>query len=224
MQTGRPDREEGEAALMAMGDEQTLGSANLIVSSYFQFARETAAALRGDALGHREQAMIAVGIIIVVSAVEAYLNVAGRLRVEQDPRFEHGDRIRKDLEERVPLREKLKKWPMLLFGKRLDFSQGPGQEFLALLDRRHGLLHFPPSYESATVGNVTLRGLQDVTTFTSLRPGHLTRAHDTAEGMIAELIRPQGLSEERVLLATTHWTGRPPFPDELERARAADRS
>jgi membrane protein implicated in regulation of membrane protease activity len=49
-------------------------------------------------------------------------------------------------------------------------------------------------------------------------------AVNLAESMIFELIRLQDLSEERVLLAGTTWTGRPAFPEEPEAARSRDRA
>jgi hypothetical protein len=85
-------------------------------------------------------------------------------------------------------------------------------------------MHFTSTYDTLQVENVTLRGLTDMTRFYHLDAAAGRNAVDLAESTIFELIRLQGLSEERVLLAGTMWSGRPAFPQELETARARDRS
>ena len=203
--------------------ERTLASLNTIVSSYFDFARQTADQLRHPTPVSDVQLQVAVALIMLVGAVEAYLNIAGRMWIEQVPGFAHAEQIRQDLAQRRSFMRKLKTWPELLFGKPLDLSAGKMQAFLGLVERRNSLLHFTTTHESAGYDNVRIHGLADISFYASLKPEDLFAAIDTAEDAIGELIRQQGgLNEERVLMAKTYWSGRPVFPDELERARKLD--
>ena len=200
----------------------TLASPHSLVSHYFQFARRAADTVASEPFESDRCTHVAVIVIMVVGAVEAYLNALGRLWVEQDADFVHADRIRKDLENRVPFGKKLKTWPELLFGRRMEYGSGVPQEFLQLVELRNHLMHFTTTYDHVSYDNVTIKGLTDMTRFYSLVPEDGKSAVDLAECMIFELIRLQGLSEEHVLLAGTRWTGRPAFPEELEVARARD--
>jgi len=202
---------------------RTLASPNMIVSSYFDFARQTADQLRQPKPLMDVQFLVAVSIIMLVGAVEAYLNIAARSWIEQHHEFPHAAQIREDLASRRTFMRKLKTWPELLFGEPLDFSGGRMQTFLALVERRNSLLHFTTTHESAGYENVRIHGLADISFYASLTPSDLLKAIDAAEDAIGELIRAQGgLSEERVLMAKTYWSGRSVFPDELKRARQAD--
>jgi hypothetical protein len=201
-----------------------LASQNALVSHYFEFARHTVIESE-TAVPHPETpTYIAAAIILVVGAVEAYLNIAGRLTIEQQRDFSHAKRIQTDLDERVGFGKKLRTWPQLLFGQPLDFASGTPREFASLVELRNHLMHFTSTYDQIQLDNVTIRGVTDMTKFYQLDAAAGRAAVDLAECMIFDLIRLQGLSEERVLLAGTYWTGRPPSENELERARSRDRS
>lgn len=204
--------------------DTTLASQHALVSHYFQFARRTVIEAESLLPDSDRPTFIAAAIILVVGAVEAYLNIVGRLWVEQVPRFQHADRIRDDLERRVPFGKKLRTWPELLFGRPLALEAGTPKEFSELVELRNYLMHFTSTYDTLQVDNVTLRGLTDMTRFYRLDAAAGRNAIDIAEATIFELIRLQGLSEEHVILAGTMWTGRPAFPHELASARERDRS
>lgn len=202
--------------------DATMASPHSLVSHYFQFARRAADAVASEPFESDRCTQVAVVVIMVVGAVEAYLNAAGRLWVEQDADFVHAERIRRDLNNRAPFVKKLKTWPKLLFGRRVEYGSGVPQKFLQLVELRNHLMHFTITYDHVSYDNVTIKGLTDMTRFYSLVPEDGKAAVDLAECMIFELIRLQGLSEERVLLTGTLWTGRPALPEELETARARD--
>src|SRR6266487_4418331 len=203
--------------------ERTLASPNTIVSSYFDFARQSADQLRTPTPLQDVQLQVAVSLIMLVGAVEAYLNIAGRMWIEQHSELAHADQIRQDLAQRRSFMRKLKSWPELLFGKPLDLSSGKMRAFLGLVERRNRLLHFTTTHESMGYENVLIHGLADISFYASLTSADLLAGIDTAEDAIGELIRLQGgLNEERVLMAKTYWCGRPVFPEELEKARKID--
>ena len=202
----------------------TLASQHALVSHYFQFARRTVIEAESLPPDSDRPTFIAAVIILVVGAVEAYLNIVGRLWLEQVPNFEHADRIRDDLERRVPFGKKLRTWPQLLFGQPLALDAGTPKEFLELVELRNYLMHFTSTDDTLQVENVTVRGFTDMSRFYQLDAAAGRNAIDLAESTIFELIRLQNLSEERVLLAGTMWTGRPALPQELEAARARDRA
>ena len=199
-----------------------LATPQTLVSHYFQFSRRIVADATSQQFDSERCTNVAVAVIMVVGAVEAYLNAVARLRVEQNPSYEHDNQIRADLENRTPLRRKLKSWPEMLFGGKLDLGSGVPQEFLELVELRNHLMHFTTTYDQVQVDNLTIKGLTDLTRFYSLTPVDGQNAVNVAEQMILGLIRLQQLSEEEVLLAGTLWTGRPVFPPELEAARARD--
>src|SRR5262245_17049020 len=115
----------------------TLASQHALVSHYFQFARRTVSEAESLPPDSDRPTFIAAAIILVVGAVEAYLNILGRLWVEQVQGFEHTARIRADLESRVPFGKKLRTWPQLLFRQPLTFDVGTTKEFLDLVELRN---------------------------------------------------------------------------------------
>jgi hypothetical protein len=202
----------------------TLATPHALVSHYFEFARRTVIESESTALDSERPTYIAAAIILVVGAVEAYLNIAGRLMVEQKREFIHAGRIQDDLESKVSFGRKLRTWPELLFGRPLPMQAETPKAFLALVELRNHLMHFTSTYDHIEFGNVTIRGLTDMTKFYELDSTVGRAAVDLAESMLFELIRLQDLSEERALLAGTMWSGRPVSPEELEAARSRDRA
>ncbi|MBP1152362.1 hypothetical protein [Methylocaldum sp. RMAD-M] len=185
----------------------SLGSHNHIVWSYFDIARLIAHEAETSSSDSVKRSKSAVVFLMAVAAVEAYINIFGRMWVEQDTDFSHATQIRDDIKNKKFITYKIKTWPQLFFGKGLDLSQGAGQEFLALVEKRNRLMHFTSDYHTYQCENVTIKGLVDSTVFDSLTPKDAEKAIYVAESFIEAWIRLQGLKEQHVKAATAHWTG-----------------
>lgn len=185
----------------------SLAAHNSIVRSYFDIARTITQEAAGSASDADRRSKSAVSVLMVVAAVEAYINSFGRMWLEQEPDFIYAGKIVADLNERRPITHKIKTWPKLFFGKGLDLSGGIGQHFLELIEKRNHLMHFTSEYHAFQFENVTIKGLIDITAFDSLAPKDAEEAISIAERFIEAWIRLQGLEENRVKSATAHWTG-----------------
>lgn len=184
-----------------------LASHNHIVRSYFDIARKIAQEATGSISDADRRSKSAVSVFMAVVAVEAYINIFGRMWIEQAPDFINARNIVEDLNKRKSITHKIKTWPTLFFGKGLDLSGGIGQAFLELIEKRNRLMHFTSDYHTFQFENVTIKGLIDITTFDSLVPKDAEEAIYLAEGFIEAWIRLQELPENHVKSATAHWTG-----------------
>ena len=147
---------------------------------------------------------------MAVSAVETYLNVLARLWLDQNPEFEHRERIEHDLRTKKSLTRKLEEWPALLFGKSLSLGSGPRQIFRQFIERRNQLMHFSSESHTLEVENVRVSGLIDTTAYERLTSSDAKRAASSAEDFIEYLLQVQGIAKEQVPHALHHWVGRPP--------------
>ena len=185
-----------------------LASHNHIVRSYFDIARKITQEAAGSASDADRCSKSSVSLLMAVAAVEAYINIFGRMWIEQAPDFINAGKIVEDLNKRKPITHKIKTWPELFFGKGLDLSGGIGQDFLELIEKRNRLMHFTSDYRTVQFENVIIKGLIDSTAFDSLAPKDAEEAIYIAEGFIEVWIRLQeGLQENHVKSATAHWTG-----------------
>ena len=185
----------------------SLASHNHIVRSYFDIARMIAHEAKTSTFDSVKRSKSAVVVLTAVAAVEAYINVFGRTWVEQDPDFSYANQVQDDIQSKKSITHKIKTWPQLFFGKGLDLSQGSGQKFLALIEKRNRLMHFTSDYHTYQFENVTIKGLVDSTAFDSLVPKDAENAIYVAEGFIEAWIRLQGLEEKHIKAAAAHWTG-----------------
>lgn len=184
-----------------------LASHNYIVLSYFDIARKITQEAAGSASDTDRRSKSAVSVLMAVAAVEAYINIFGRMWIEQTPTFSNAGMIAEDLNKRKPITHKIRAWPKLFFGKGLDLSSGVGREFLDLIEKRNRLMHFTSEYHAVQFENITIKGLIDITAFDSLAPKDAEEAIYIAEGFIEAWIRLQGLQENHVKSATATWTG-----------------
>ena len=186
----------------------SLASHNHIVRSYFDIARKTAHEVVNSTLENDKCSKSAVTILMSVAAVEAYINIFGRMWVEQIPGFVHAKKILDDLKNRKFITYKIRTWPKFFFGKNLDLAHGGGRDFLELIEKRNYLLHFTSDYHTLQFENVTIKGLVDSTVFDSLTAADAVDAICKAEGFIEAWIRLQRLEEYNVVNATASWTGK----------------
>ena len=184
-----------------------LASHNHIVRSYFDVARKLTQEAADSTSDADRRSKSAVSVLMAVAAVEAYINIFGRMWISQIPNFINAGKIVEDLNKRKPITHKIKTWPKLFFGKGIDLSEGIGHDFLELIETRNRLMHFTSDYHTVQFENVTIKGLIDITAFESLTPEDAEEAIYIAEGFIEAWIRLQGFQEHHVKSATAHWTG-----------------
>jgi hypothetical protein len=184
-----------------------LAEHNYILRSYFDIARKIALEAAGSSSDGDKRSKTAVVVLMVVAAVEAYINIFGRMWTEQVHDFSHAEKICDDLKYKKFITHKIKTWPKLFFSKDLDLLQGIGKDFLELIEKRNRLMHFTSDYHTYQFENITIKGLIDSTVFDSLAPKDAEEAIYIAEGFIEAWIRLQGLEENHVKSATATWTG-----------------
>ena len=185
----------------------TYGSHNYIVNNYFRVARSLAHAEPETLLKDDAKGIYAASILMSVSAVEAFINIFGRLWVGQTPAFEHSDKINNDLLKKRFITQKIKEWPVLFFGKKLDLSQGIGQAFIELVDKRNMLMHYKSEHHSMEFEDFTINGVVDVSVFNHLTAKDATDAIEVSENFIAIWLKLQGFDSEHVNATTAMWTG-----------------
>jgi hypothetical protein len=95
----------------------------------------------------------------------------------------------------------------LFFGVKLDLSQGTGQEFIKLVDKRHMLMHFKSEHHSFGFDDFTINGVVDVSVFEQLTEKDAINAIVVSENFIAIWLKLQGFEVAHVNAATGMWTG-----------------
>lgn len=158
-----------------------------------------------QALAKKYSALV---VIVAVTAVETFLNVFFRVLVETEAHKVHKEWIAFDIQKRISIEDKLKKWPVALFGKSVQFDQGPGQKFQGLKKRRNFLVHFIAEHETLRVADISFHGLADTSEYDRLTKEHAIEALDVAEAMVEEVLKLSGLVGEELSDATHRWTGK----------------
>lgn len=201
---------------------KTLASPNTPVSGYFGAVRHLVRVARDTEWDSDRKALIALTIMMAVATVETFFNVWFRTFAQREPFAKHRDQLVADLNARIGIRQKVKEWPKLFFGRSMDFSPGVGQRFLQLVDKRNQLMHVTTSCETATLPGVTIHDLVDVTDYEALTLADAESAMRLAEEFLAAFFRFKGDTHEHVLHQLHLWLGRVPLDEEREHARALD--
>ncbi|MBX3332437.1 MAG: hypothetical protein KF722_18720 [Nitrospira sp.] len=197
----------------------SLAAHNSIVRSYFDIARKIAVEAADSLSEDDKRSRVSVVVVMAVAAVEAYINIFGRMWIAQAPDFIFAEKITDDLKSKRFITYKIKTWPKLLFSQDFDLLQGACKDFLELIEKRNRLMHFTSDYHTAQSGNVAIKGLIDIAAFDSLTPKDAEEAIHIAERFIEAWIRLQGIEGNHVMSATAHWTGNRTVSDELAQER-----
>lgn len=187
-----------------------LASRNALTCSYAGLAREFAHEAQAAATESESRDRAVAALTMAVAFVEAYVNVFARLWLDQNPVWPHRAAVEQDLRTQKSLGRKLEEWPMLFFGKSVDFGSGLGQRFKAVLITRNRLMHFLPDTHDFAHEGVVIRGLINVSDYNALSGAVAVDAVNTAEAFVGHLLFMQGLSPARVQHALHHWLGRVP--------------
>jgi len=193
-----------------MSKTKILSSPNKMVWAYFSSLRRMCNQVEGHSSDEHKKEDAALCVITAVTVVEIFLNVYFRILISEKLYKHAEEKIKNDLKIKVSLDRKLKEWPELVFGKKIDFSSGAGQKFVGLKKLRNGLVHFSSTWETIQLPGVNIQGLADTSAFDSLGEHSATQALKTAEEFLAEVFRLRGIKEKDIPGALHSWTGLPP--------------
>jgi hypothetical protein len=146
-----------------------------------------------------------------VTVVETFLNVFFRVTVSEEGRRHHEKGFLDDLANQCTLDHKIKKWPRKILGQEIDLKTGIGRDFMCLKSKRNALMHFTSSHETLNLGGLTIKGLANTSTFDELVPDNAVFALNTAEGIIALILRMNGATDQQLPWGIQLWTGKVPL-------------
>jgi len=191
---------------------KVLSTPNMMVWQYFQALRRLCFTIEQyqDQEKERTQQDAALATILGVTGVEIFMNVYFRVLVDEEPYKHAAMYVLDDLENQISLDKKIKNWPQVVLGRKLDLSSGAGQLFSGLKNLRNKLVHFSSSHESIELQDFKIQGMADTSVYTSLNARSAINALDVAERFICEIFRLRGISEHELPHALHSWTGKIP--------------
>ena len=189
---------------------KVLSSPNKMVWSYFSALRRMCYRVEECSSDGYKKEDAALCVITAVTVVEVFLNVYFRILISEKPYKHAEERIQNDLKRQAPLDRKLKEWPEVVFGNKIDYGSGAGQRFMELKNLRNGLVHFSNTWETIDVPGATIHGLADTSAFDSLGEHSAIQSLKTAEEFLAELFRLRGIKKADIPGALHSWTGLAP--------------
>lgn len=189
---------------------KNLSTPNRMVWFYFEALRRLCYRTENSAYDNHKKQDAALCVILAVTGVEVFFNVYFRVLVSEQPYEYAKRRILDDLKRRRSLDRKLKSWPRIVLGKKLNLGSGVGRDFMKLKELRNGLMHFSSSHESIEVLGLAIHGLADTTDYESLDEHAAVKALDTAENLICEVFRLRGADDTDLCHGLHSWTGKLP--------------
>lgn len=186
---------------------RALSSPNRVTWLLAESARELASeAESADDMGKTQRRAVAA-IVVAVACVESFINAQARLLLLRGNAFPRHAKLEREVKGRSPLGRKLKEWPRLMYEIDIDFEQGPGKAFKAVVEHRNKLMHFSTDVEAVATEGVEIHGLMDTTVFDDIEPMYAWSAVLAAEGFIEHLLRLAGTPSEEIPHALHHWLG-----------------
>lgn len=190
----------------------TLSSPNWIVREYFESLRHLVTEVRSaESDAHRRQ-RAALVVIMSVTAVEVFLNIWFRVRLEE----RHSQQeIKAFVRELMPprplsLEGKIRHWPNRYLGKELDQEAGAGAEFKELKTLRNSIVHFTSTHSTFKHSGIIIHGLADTSAYDSLSFESARHSLIVVEDFLTEIFHLAGASRENVPHMLHAWTGRVP--------------
>ena len=156
-----------------------------------------------------------MAILLSVTSVEAFINLYFRTLVEDAKYAQHRLMVLDDLTPSDGIRpkgleNKLKHWPPKILGKSFAWQKGVAHDFDRLRERRNALMHFTNSFETIEIPGIRIQGLADTACYDDLVKEDANAALRLAEGMLEEVFRLTGVSQENIPERLHAWTGQPP--------------
>lgn len=193
-----------------------LASPHSVVWGYFHSAVLLARSAVESESESDTKAYAASTVFLSVAAIEAYLSVLAKLWIDQTtgPLDPNHKKVSRDLERRRSLGYKIRNWPQMLFGRKIDPTLPAAKRFLECIELRNGLTHFESATYSQTMANLTLNGLVSNATFSSLNGDVCVESLLAAKNFLRYLVELQLPSEKsdnplRIESIVHGWTGLP---------------
>lgn len=192
-------------------EDRVHSSPNRMVWEYFQMLANAISRAESAANSDIERQETVVAIVVAVTAVEVFLNLFFRAVADENDYIKHKEWILHDIDKRITLDEKLKKWPLAVFGKGLSLGSKSAQSFMELKKLRNHIVHFTSNHETVVLGNtgIMLHGAADSTRYDSLNKKDAYKSRVAAWGIIEEIFMLRGLSQDDVSASMHVWCGMP---------------
>ena len=189
-------------------ENATYSTPNRIVWEYFLSLRLIEKSARDAPSPVLAMQQAALAIIMCVAVVDVFLNMWFRVKVEEMTDKECLKSFQKDIDKRISLGDKLKKWPERYLIKPLNLDVGPGKNFSEIKQLRNSIIHFTSNHESLKLTEeVIIHGLADTTNYDSLNASNATYALKTAEELVLEIFSLANLDPEQTSSVMHAWTG-----------------
>lgn len=192
-------------------ESRNLATPHSIIWEYYECLRRQINRIPENENDRTQKQELFLALILSVSVVEAFINAFFRVVVEEEGFSIHKDRLLKDVEDRISLERKLKEWPKMVFGKRLDFHAPNVKMFVNLKNQRNALMHFVSSHESIELpGPVNIRGMADMSALKALSLSLAVDYPNVIRNFSYEIFLARGISGRKLPHAFHQWFGEPP--------------
>lgn len=152
--------------------------------------------------------LTALATIQAVTAVEVFMNLWFRSFVEETKSEDQKKSLLEDLRQRIPLEQRLAKWPRRYLGNKIDLRVGPGHAFVKLKNLRNSVVHFETAYETVRAPQLIVHGLADTSAYDGLTSRSAESALTVAEDFVAEMFRLAGYESATIKCALIAWIGK----------------
>lgn len=189
----------------------------MIWEYYASLRRQTARA--AQTIERYEPQETSLAVILAITVVEIFFNLYFRVIVSEPAFWEHENKLVKELNGRIPLEQKLRKWPKRILGEDLDFNSEQVKAFIDLKELRNSLVHFVSTHTSIELpGSITIKGLADTSIYSSLTAEIAISCPEVVRGFAYEVFRVHGIDALKREHAFHAWFGELPMSQNASRA------
>jgi len=189
----------------------TLSSPQHMIWEYYASLRRQADRAT-ETIERHEPQETSLTVILAITVVEIFFNLYFRVIVSEPAFQEHEKKLEKELNGRISLEQKLRKWPKRILGEDLDFESEHVKAFMDLKELRNSLVHFTSTHTSIELpGPIFIKGLADTSTYSSLTVEVAIRCPEVVRGFAYEVFRVRGIDAGKREHAFHSWFGEPPL-------------
>lgn len=188
-------------------EDITLSSPQHMIWEYYaSLKRQTARA--AESIERYEPQDTSLAVILTVTVAEIFFNLYFRVIVSEPAFQEHEDKLLKELNGRISLEQKMRKWPKRILGEDLNFDSDHIKAFTELKNLRNSLVHFTSTHTSIELpGPIIISGLADTSIYSSLTAEVAIHCPEIIRGFAYEVFRVRGIENRE--WAFHSWFGEP---------------